>query len=127
MDYCLRLAQKAKAEGESPVGSIIVKENHIIGTGYEKSRQLNDITRHAEIVAILAALKNTNNLAGSTLYSNVEPCLLCSYAIRHYQIKAVVFLKHCGELGGTRKPYNILTIDHIESWGPPPKITIFNK
>ena len=50
MDRCIALAEKAAAEGESPVGSIVVKEGRIIGEGYEKSRQLKDITRHAEIV-----------------------------------------------------------------------------
>ena len=46
MDRCLELAALAAAEGESPVGSVIVKDGQIIGEAYEKSRQLKDITRH---------------------------------------------------------------------------------
>ncbi len=47
------------------------------------------------------AVKNAGSCAGATLYSNVEPCLLCSYVIRHHRIARVVYSKACGELGGT--------------------------
>ena len=120
----MALAEKAAAEGESPVGSVLVKDGKIIGEGYEKSRQLKDITRHAEVVAILAAVQNAGDISGSVLYSNVEPCILCSYAIRHYKIKEVVFVKYSGELGGTRAPYNILTATDLKSWSQPPAITV---
>ena len=122
---CFALAQRAAAEGESPVGSIIVKDGEIIGEGYEMSRQLKDITRHAEMMAILDAVKRGNNLEGSTIYSNVEPCILCSYAVRHYKIAAVVYVQSAGELGGTNPPYNILTADDIKAWGKVPVITVY--
>ena len=73
MDKCYELAKTAAAEGESPVGSIVVKNGKIIGEGYEKSRQLKDVTRHAEVVALLDALKSTTDLSGATIYSNVNP------------------------------------------------------
>jgi len=122
---CFALAQRAAAEGESPVGSIIVKDGEIIGEGYEMSRQLKDITRHAEMMAILDAVKRNNNLEGSTMYTNVEPCILCSYAVRHYKIAEVVYVKPAGELGGTNPPYNILTAGDIKAWGKPPRITVY--
>ena len=125
MNRCLELAQQAAAEGESPVGSFIVKDGKIIGEAYEKSRQLKDITRHAEMLAILDALQQTNDLSGSVMYSNVEPCILCSYAVRHYKIAKVVYVKSAGELGGTHSPYNILTAADIKSWGAPPEVIIF--
>ena len=118
------LAKRAAAEGESPVGSVLVKDGQIIGEGYEKSRQLKDITRHAEVVAILDAVQNAGDISGSVLYSNVEPCILCSYAIRHYKIAAVVFVKYSGELGGTRAPFNILTTTELHSWSQPPTVTV---
>jgi tRNA(adenine34) deaminase len=124
LEKCMALAEKAAAEGESPVGSVLVKDGKIIGEGYEKSRQLKDITRHAEVVAILDAVHKAGDISGSVLYSNVEPCILCSYAIRHYKIKEVVFVKYSGELGGTRSPYNILTATDLKSWGQPPAITV---
>lgn len=118
------LAVRASAEGESTVGSVLVKDGKIIGEGYEKSRQLKDITRHAEVVAILDAVQNGVDISGSVLYSNVEPCILCSYAIRHYKIAAVVFVKYSGELGGTREPFNILTTTELRSWSQPPSIIV---
>jgi tRNA(adenine34) deaminase len=123
MERCFALAEKAAAEGESPVGSIVVKDGRIIGEGTEKSRQLKDITRHAEIVAILDAINNGEDLSGAILYSNVEPCILCSYAIRHYKLSEVVFAKLSGESGGTREPFNVLTTTALGLWGQPPKIT----
>ena len=125
MDRCFALAGKAKAEGESAVGSVVVKDGEIIGEGYEKSRLLKDITRHAEIVAILDAISNKADIAGATLYSNVEPCILCSYAIRHYKISTVVFAKPSGESGGTRAPFNVLTTTELSLWGPPPNVIHF--
>jgi tRNA(adenine34) deaminase len=125
MERCFQLAQQAAEQGESAVGSIIVKNRNIIGEGTEKSRQQKDLTRHAELVAILDALHSNPDLSGATLYSNVEPCILCSYAIRHYKIAKVVFARIAGELGGTNPPCNVLTATHFKSWGPPPVITIY--
>src|ERR1700761_5418634 len=123
MQRCLELAWQASKEGESPVGSILVKNGQIIGEAYEKSRQLKDITRHAEMLAILDALKNTADLSGAILYSNVEPCILCAYAIRHHKIAEVVYRKSAGELGSTNPPFNILTAP-LKSWTTPPKVTV---
>lgn len=125
IERCFALAEKASAEGESAVGSVVVKDGKIIGEGYEKSRQLKDITRHAEIVAILDAIKNKADITGAILYSNVEPCILCSYAIRHYKIGTVVFAKQSGESGGTRTPFNVLTTTELGLWGPPPNVIHF--
>lgn len=125
MQRCYELAENALKQNENPVGSVIVKNGIIVGEGHEKSKQLKDITRHAEIVAILDALKNTDSLEDATLYTNMEPCALCSYAIRHYKIKEVVFLKFSGELGGTNNPAKLLTNPKIRAWGAPPEITIY--
>lgn len=122
MSRCLQLAETAAKEGESPVGSILVKNGKIIGEGSEKNKQTGDVTRHAEIVAILDALRQTDSLQHATLYTNMEPCVMCSYAIRHHKIKRVVILNRSQELGGTQKPYNILTLENIKSWSRPPEI-----
>ncbi len=124
MQRCLELAQKAKEEGESAVGSIVVMNEQIIGEAYEKSRQLKDITRHAETLAILDALQHTNSLEQATIYSNVEPCALCSHIIRHHKIKRVVFLHHCGELGGTAPLFDVLINDQVRSWSRPPEVVV---
>ncbi|QHS63994.1 nucleoside deaminase [Chitinophaga agri] len=127
MQRCYELAAIAASEGESPVGSVLVSNGLIIGEGTEKSRQLKDVTRHAEVVAILDALQKGKPTAGSILYSNVEPCILCSYAIRHYKIAEVVFEKHTGELGGTHAPFNLLTAADFTSWDQPPVITVYTR
>src|ERR1700759_798903 len=121
LEKCLELAKQAAKQGESPVGSLLVKDGMVIGEAYEKSKQLKDISRHAEMLAILNALRHTNDLSRSILYSNVEPCILCSYAIRHHKIRTVVFMKYAGELGGTNPQFNLLTSDSFRSWGPPPQ------
>ena len=122
MDRCFKLAAIATSQGESEVGSIIVLNGEIIGEGYEKSRQLKDVTRHAEVVAVLDAIQKHGTCEGAILYSNAEPCILCSYVIRHYKIASVVFSKYCGELGGTNKKFNILTTNVIKSWGVAPTV-----
>ncbi|MDB5146797.1 MAG: nucleoside deaminase [Mucilaginibacter sp.] len=119
---CLQLAQQAAAEGESPVGCVIVKDDVIIAEAFEQSRRLKDITRHAETLAILNAINDHGNCEDTILYSNVEPCILCSYVIRHHKIKQVVFSKACGELGGTGPRFPILTAK-LTSWGKAPLVT----
>jgi tRNA(adenine34) deaminase len=123
LQRCLELAELAAREGESPVGSVIVKDGVIIGEAYERSRQLKDITRHAETLAIVDARRRGASLVGATMYTNVEPCILCSYVIRHHRLAEVVFVKYSGELGGTVEPFNVLTTVHFKSWGQPPVIT----
>ncbi|RFM33546.1 nucleoside deaminase [Chitinophaga silvisoli] len=123
LERSLELAQEAAQAGESAVGCVIVKDGVIIGEGTEQSRRLKDVTRHAEVVAVLDAVHRHGSCAGATLYSNVEPCILCSYVIRHYKIAQVVFTDYCGELGGTLPPFNILTTAEIKSWNPPPIVT----
>ena len=124
LDRCLELAQQAALAGESAVGSVIVKNGEIIGEGFEQSRRLKDVTRHAEVVAVLDAVHNYGSCAGAVLYSNAEPCILCSYVIRHYQIAHVVFSKYSGELGGTVPPFNILTTNAFKTWGVAPLVSV---
>jgi tRNA(Arg) A34 adenosine deaminase TadA len=124
LSRCNELAQLAKTEGESAVGSVIVLDGIIIGEGSEKSRQQHDVTRHAEVVAILDAVAKNGNCKGATLYTNVEPCMLCSYVIRHHQIATVVFSKHSGELGGTNPLFNLLTTDKITKWTKAPEVIV---
>jgi tRNA(Arg) A34 adenosine deaminase TadA len=125
MDRCFELAAIAASQGESAVGSVIVLNGEIIGEGYEKSRQLKDVTRHAEVVAILDAIQKHGTCEGAILYSNAEPCILCSYVIRHYKFASVVFSKYCGELGGTNEKFNTLTTNAIKSWGVAPTVHVY--
>ena len=89
---CLALARLAAATGDSPVGSLIVREGEVIGEGVEAVKARNDVTAHAEIEAIRAATARTGSrdLAGCTLYTNVAPCPMCDHAIRLARITEVV-------------------------------------
>lgn len=128
MERCRELAKEASATGNTPVGSVIVRDGVIIGEGRESTRPENDITRHAEIEAIRDALRLTGaeKLTGCFLYTTHEPCILCSYAIRHYQISRVGFEVAVPALGGYSSSWPLLTVTSVDSWGPPPKIISFD-
>ena len=93
MQQAILLAQKAEAQGEVPVGALIVKDNEIVGEGFNQPIQSHDPTAHAEIIALINAAKNTQNyrLMGTTLYVTLEPCLMCVGAMQHARIEALVF------------------------------------
>ncbi len=125
MARCFELANLAQANGESPVGSVITdSDGNILAESAEACKAKNDITCHAEVEAIRAALGklNTNNLSGAILYSSHEPCILCSYAIRHYGISRVVYAHTAGETGGITSVFPVLSTSLIPKWGPPPEI-----
>ena len=125
MHQCLELAKKAADKGNSAVGAVIAKDNEIISEGEEAVNTRNDITCHAEIEAIRLAVKNlkTNNLSGYTLYSTHEPCIMCSYAIRFYKIKQVVYLRQSKYLGGVSSSLPLLTTDEVPPhWSKAPLI-----
>jgi len=93
MKQALHLAQKAYAEGEIPVGALVIHENKIIGRGYNQREKLKDPTAHAEILAITAAAASLNDwrLKGCTLYVTKEPCPMCAGAILNARLDLVVF------------------------------------
>src|SRR5262245_15620364 len=99
---CLALAQMSLERGETPVGSLVERDGKILGEGCEASRTLLDPAAHAEVEALRDACRRENSasLAGATLYTTVEPCVLCAYAIRRSAISRVVYGIPAGEAGG---------------------------
>jgi len=93
MTHALCLAKKARKYNEVPVGAVIVKDNKIIGEGWNQPIASKDPTAHAEIQAIRMACLDQNNyrLPGTTLYTSLEPCLMCAGAIIHARISRVLF------------------------------------
>ena len=93
MKHALIEAIKGLDEGEVPVGAIIVKDNRIIGKGYNQVESLNDSTAHAEMIAITSA-SNTNNdwrLDDSFIFVTKEPCPMCAGAILNSRIRGIVY------------------------------------
>jgi len=92
MEEALALAQKAYEEGEIPVGAIVVAKDRIIGRGYNQTERLNDVTAHAEMIAITAAADHLGSkyLTDCTLYVTLEPCVMCAGALYWTQVKRVV-------------------------------------
>lgn len=93
MLYALSLADKAEAVGEIPVGAVLVKDNIIIGQGWNHSIIDHNACAHAEIIAIGEAGKTLQNyrLIDCTLYVTLEPCPMCAGALVHARVKRLVF------------------------------------
>jgi tRNA(adenine34) deaminase len=93
MQLALNLADKAKQQGEIPVGAILVRDNQIIGQGWNQSISLNDPSAHAEMMAIRDAGKNIQNyrLINTTLYVTLEPCPMCAGLLVHSRIDKLVY------------------------------------
>ena len=93
MKEALRQAVQAEAEGEVPVGAVIVCRGRIIGKGHNMTERLNDPTAHAEMIAITAATEAMGGkyLNDCTLYVTVEPCPMCAGALAWSQIDRVVY------------------------------------
>src|SRR6185436_1926185 len=93
MRRALELAQRAQAEGEVPVGAVVVHEGRIAGEGWNRPISAQDPTAHAEVQALraaAAALKNYR-LPGATLYVTLEPCEMCLGAMFHARIARAVY------------------------------------
>lgn len=93
MQLAYQEALKALDEGEVPIGAVIVKDDQVVGRGYNRIEHLMDATAHAEIIAISAASSSTASwrLNGCTIYVTLEPCLMCLGAIMQSRIEAVVY------------------------------------
>ena len=86
-------AHAAEADGEVPVGAVVVHNNQIIGRGQNRVLRDSDPTAHAEIVALREAGLHLRNyrLEDCTLYATLEPCAMCAGAILHARIARLVY------------------------------------
>jgi len=122
---CGILAEDAAAKGEAPVGSLITKNNNIVSEAIEASKNKNDISCHAELAAIRLAIKKleTSDLPACVIYSTHEPCIMCSYTIRFYKIKKVVYQRAVNYLGGVSSSMPLLISKEVPVyWGDTPEI-----
>ncbi len=93
MREALREARKAEAEGEVPVGAVLLVDGKIFGRGRNSSLRLHDPTAHAEIVALRQASHNVTNyrLPGSILIVTIEPCIMCVGAMIQARVEEVIY------------------------------------
>jgi tRNA(Arg) A34 adenosine deaminase TadA len=99
MHIVLEHCERALARGDCPVASIIVHEGRVVGEGQNRATTGGDPTAHAEVEAIRDACRKlgSNDLSGATLYSAMEPCPMCCWAIREAKIRCVVLgARHAG-------------------------------
>lgn len=93
MRYALDLADKAEQIGEIPVGAVLVKNDQVIGEGWNMSILQHDPSAHAEMLAIRNAGQTVQNyrLVNATLYVTLEPCPMCAGLLVHSRIERLVF------------------------------------
>lgn len=115
MKIALKEANKALLKEEIPIGCVIVDENNkIIARGHNIKEQKEDVSAHAEILAIREAGKKRNNwrLNGCTIYITLEPCLMCASAIMQARLSRVVFGAREDNTGAFGSKYNILELEN---------------
>ncbi len=93
MTLALEEARLAEAEGEVPVGAVLVLEGEVIARAHNQMIGRHDPTAHAEVLALRAAGAALENyrLPGATLYVTLEPCLMCFTGLVHARIARLVF------------------------------------
>jgi tRNA(adenine34) deaminase len=93
MKKALSEAAIALDNNEIPVGAVVVCEKQVIGRGYNQVEKLNDVTAHAEIIAITAASNylGSKYLENCSIYVTLEPCVMCACAIEMAHIRKICF------------------------------------
>ena len=104
MRLALQEAQKAADLGEVPIGAVIVSGNQLLARCHNSTEMLNDVTAHAEILAITAAAQylGSKYLMDCTIYISLEPCVMCAGALRWAQISRVVYASSDDKAGFMR-------------------------
>ena len=112
MAEALKLAARAASEEEVPVGAIVVKDDTIIGRGWNRNIGLNDPSAHAEILAMREAGIHLGNhrLSDCTLYVTLEPCPMCAGTMIHARLGRVVFGASDPKTGAAGGKFDLL--DH---------------
>lgn len=101
MDLALALAEDAAANGEAPVGAVVMEGEVVLAAERNRMKALNDPTAHAEMLAIRAALtkRGTGRLDGCDLYVTLEPCAMCAGAVAHTRLRRVYYAAEDSKAG----------------------------
>ncbi|WP_166425031.1 tRNA adenosine(34) deaminase TadA [Paraglaciecola sp. 20A4] len=115
MRHALSLANKAALVGEIPVGAVLVRDQQIVGEGWNQSIMLNDPSAHAEMQAIRqagTAIKNYR-LINTTLYVTLEPCTMCAGLLVHSRIQRLVFGAYDAKTGAAGSIMDVLRDERL--------------
>lgn len=120
MREALTEARTALDEDEVPVGAIVIKNGEIVARAHNLSRQQNDPTLHAEVLALKNAQQKLGSLTGCTLYVTMEPCAMCAGAMVLLKLPRLVFGTFDPSCGCTGSRVDLT--DHwfyysVETWG----------
>ena len=109
MREALALAREAGAAGEAPVGAVVVVGEEIVGRGRNAPVASNDPTAHAELLAVREACRAVGNyrLEQATLYSTLEPCVMCAGALVTARVGTLVFGARDLRFGGVRSKFQV--------------------
>lgn len=93
MDLAFAAAQEAGEKQEVPIGAVVVLDGYVIGSSGNRTRELNDVTAHAEIMAIRMACEalGQERLSGADLYVTLEPCTMCAAAISFARVRRLYY------------------------------------
>lgn len=110
MRQALQLARQGAELGEVPVGAVLVRDNEVLGTGFNQPISLHDPSAHAEMLAIRQASASLGNyrLPGCTLYVTLEPCSMCAGLLVHARIERLVYAASEPRSGAIRSRTRLL-------------------
>lgn len=113
MREALALAREAQAAGEVPVGAVVVSDGAVVGRGRNSPIAAKDPTAHAEMLALRAAAAAIGNyrLEHATLYTTLEPCVMCAGALVAARVERLVFGARDLRFGGVRSKFRIADSD----------------
>jgi len=128
MRRCIELSVTAIKQGEFPFSSLVAEGDRIVVEVTNRVRRNADVTQHAELLALSEAQKvlGKKDLRTCTIYSNVEPCVMCSFPMRETRIGRVVFAIASPMMGGFSK-WNVLEDPELaevmpEAFGKAPEV-----
>jgi len=115
MDIAIEEAERAALRGEVPVGAVVVSRmGDVIARAGNRTREINDPTAHAEMLAIRSACKalGQERLTGCDLYVTLEPCAMCATAISHARIARLYYGASDPKSGGVAQGARVF--DHAQ-------------
>ena len=128
MTRCIDLAKDSGKAGEYPYAAVICRRGKIVAESTNRVKRDRDVTRHAEMAAISIAQNKLSavSLDDCDIYTNAEPCAMCSFAIRESRIRRVIYALSSPHMGGLSK-WNVLNNSDLSATMPevfasPPEI-----